>query len=261
MPIPALLPPLVAVLALAANDATKPASAPLPSSETPRSAARDETDAPAAPRCSRSVTAMALAAQQAAPKPVCGPVNFDQGSLFAVKDPEPRTFAVHDLVTIVNSESSKSKSSSDAKADKNYEMSAGIDAWINLDPAAICSGFLTPLTSSELPSVGVGGDKTFKGKGSYARTDDFTARVTAEVVEVRPNGLLVLEARREIANDGESQIIVLSGICRPEDIDTNNQVQSQRVADAVIKKTTTGQLRDTTEKGAIAKLIDAIFAF
>jgi flagellar L-ring protein precursor FlgH len=263
MPIPALLPPLVAVLALAANDGTKPASAPLPSSETARGAARDETDAaaPAVPRSSRSVTAMALAAQQAAPKPVRGPVNFDQGSLFAVKDPEPRTFAVHDLVTIVISESSKSKSSSDAKADKNYEMSAGVDAWINLDPASIGSGFLTPLASSELPSVGVSGDKTFKGKGSYARTDDFTARVTAEIVEVRPNGLLVLEARREIANDGESQVIVLSGICRPEDIDTNNQVQSQRVADAVIKKTTTGQLRDTTEKGAIAKLIDAIFAF
>ena len=45
---------------------------------------------------------------------------------------------------------------------------------------------------------------------------------------------------------------------RPHPVD---QVQSQRVADAVIKKTTTGQLRDTTEKGVLAKLIDTIFAF
>jgi len=261
MPTPALLPPILAALALAANDGVRPASAPLPAATAPARAPARDGDQIQAARSTRSVTAAALASQQAAPKPVRGPSNADLGSLFAVKDPEPRTFAVHDLVTIVISESSKSKSSSDAKADKNYDMSAAVDAWVNLDPTAIGSGFLTPLRGSELPSVGVSGDKTFKGKGSYSRADDFTARVTAEIVEVRPNGLLLLEARREIVNDGESQIIVLSGICRPEDIDANNQVQSQRVADAVIKKTTTGQLRDTTEKGALAKLIDAIFAF
>jgi predicted CDP-diglyceride synthetase/phosphatidate cytidylyltransferase len=60
---------------------------------------------------------------------------------------------------------------------------------------------------------------------------------------------------------GWPQVIVLSGVCRPEDVDTSNQVQSQRVADAIIKKTTTGQLRDTTEKGIVARIIDTIFAF
>jgi flagellar basal body L-ring protein FlgH len=54
---------------------------------------------------------------------------------------------------------------------------------------------------------------------------------------------------------------MLSGICRPEDIDGNNQVLSQRVADAVIKKETTGQLRETSEKGIIARILDSIFAF
>jgi flagellar L-ring protein precursor FlgH len=85
--------------------------------------------------------------------------------------------------------------------------------------------------------------------------------VTAEIVDVRPNGLLVLEARREIVNDGESQIITLGGICRPEDVDANNQVLSHRVADAVVKKETAGELRNTAEKGVFAKLIDMIFAF
>ena len=85
--------------------------------------------------------------------------------------------------------------------------------------------------------------------------------MTAEIVDVRPNGLLVLEARREIVNDGESQIITLGGICRPEDVDANNQVLSHRVADAVVKKETAGELRNTAEKGVFAKLIDMIFAF
>ncbi|MFN5495247.1 MAG: flagellar basal body L-ring protein FlgH [bacterium] len=253
----------LAAPARAPQQAAPPASAPLPQStpseeDAPRVLREDEK---AATRPTRSVTAAALDSQQASARPLRDTGATDLGSLFAVKDPEPRTFAVHDLVTIVVSEQSKSKSTADAKADKNWETSAAVDAWISLDPAAIGNGFLAPLNSAELPSVGVGGDKTFKGKGSYNRADDFSARVTAEVVEVRPNGLLVLEARREITNDGETQVIVLSGICRPEDVDTSNQVQSQRVADAVIKKTTTGQLRDTTEKGVLAKLIDTIFAF
>jgi flagellar L-ring protein precursor FlgH len=253
----------LAAPARAPQQSSPPASAPLPQSTPADDGAprvlRDDEKTPGRP--TRSVTAAALDSQQASARPLRDTGATDLGSLFAVKDPEPRTFAVHDLVTIVVSEQSKSKSTADAKADKNWETSAAVDAWISLDPSAIGNGFLAPLNSSELPSAGVGGDKTFKGKGSYNRADDFSARVTAEVVEVRPNGLLVLEARREITNDGETQVIVLSGICRPEDVDTSNQVQSQRVADAVIKKTTTGQLRDTTEKGVLAKLIDTIFAF
>ncbi|MFM7261374.1 MAG: flagellar basal body L-ring protein FlgH [bacterium] len=240
----------------ATSSADAPVSAP---KSAPKRVLRDDEKPAAIP--TRSLVAQAVLSQDPAQVDRRGqPVN-EPGSLFAVQEPEPRAFAVHDLVTIVISESSRSKSASDAKADKDYEMSAAVDAWISMDPTAFGDGFFTPIDSGDLPEVGVSGEKSFKGKGSYARSDDFTARVTAEIVEVRPNGLLVLEARREIVNDGESQIITLSGICRPEDIDANNQVISQRVADAVVKKLTTGELRDTAEKGVLAKLIDTIFAF
>ncbi len=220
---------------------------------------RDDEKPAAVP--TRSLTSQAVLSQDPAQVDRRGqPVN-EPGSLFAVQEPEPRKFAIHDLVTIVISESSRSKSASDAKADKDYGMSAAVDAWISMDPTSFGDGFFQPIDSGSLPEIGVAGEKNFKGKGSYARSDDFTARVTAEIVEVRPNGLLVIEARREIVNDGESQVITLSGICRPEDIDGNNQVLSQRVADAVVKKLTTGELRDTAEKGIIAKIIDTIFAF
>jgi flagellar L-ring protein precursor FlgH len=240
------------------TSAAVPAARSAPKSPTKR-VLRDDEKPAAVP--TRSLVAQAVLSQDPEQVDRRGqPVN-EPGSLFAVQEPEPRAFAVHDLVTIVISESSRSKSASDAKADKDYEMSAAVDAWISMDPTAFGDGFFTPIDSGDLPEIGVAGEKSFKGKGSYARSDDFTARVTAEIVEVRPNGLLVLEARREIVNDGESQIITLSGICRPEDIDGNNQVLSQRVADAVVKKITTGELRNTAEKGVLAKLIDTIFAF
>ena len=231
-----------------------PVSAPLPASTR---VLRDD-EKPVA-RATQSATAAAIA-QQAAAAPAVNRKRPVSGCLFEVEDLAPREFSVHDLVTIVVSESSKSKSTADSKADKDYSMQAEVAAFMTLDPTSLAGGPVA-VDPSSLPVFDVGGSKGFKGKGNYTRSDDFTARVTAEIVDIRPNGLLVLEARREIVNDGESQVILLSGVCRPEDIDANNQVTSQRVADAVIKKTTTGQLRDTSEKGVLARIIDAIFAF
>lgn len=242
---------LLLSLCLAAD---APVSAPLPE---PARVLRD--DEKGGPRATMSATAAAIA-EQAAHQHTTPRGRPTTGCLFEVADLVPREYSVHDLVTIVVSESSKSKSSADAKADKDYDMSAEVAAFMTLDPTSLAGGTVQ-MDPSSLPVFDVQSSKGFKGKGNYTRSDDFTARVTAEIVEIRPNGLLVLEARREIVNDGESQVIVLSGICRPEDVDANNQVLSQRVADAVIKKTTTGQLRDTAEKGIIAKMLDAIFAF
>ena len=242
---------LLVALCLAADT---PVSSPLPQ---PNRVLRDD-ERPLG-RATMSGTAAAIASQTAAAQ--SGErARIGGGSLFEVEDIAPREFAVHDLVTIVVSESSKSKSSADAKADKDYDMSAEIGAFMTLDPTSLAGGPVN-LDGASLPAFDVSGSKGFKGKGNYARSDDFTARVTAEIVDIRPNGLLVLEARREIVNDGETQVIMLSGICRPEDIDGNNQVLSQRVADAVIKKETTGQLRETSEKGIIARILDSIFAF
>ncbi|MEY4119117.1 MAG: flagellar L-ring protein [Planctomycetota bacterium] len=245
---------LLVTLCLAAD---APVSAPLPASNgTPTRVLRD--DEKGGKRATVSATAAAIAAQ-AATAPSTNRKRPSSGCLFEVEDLAPREYAVHDLVTIIVAESSRSKSIADSKADKDYSMQAEVAAFMTLDPTDLTGG--VQLDPDSLPVFDVSGNKRFKGKGNYNRSDDFTARVTAEIVDIRPNGLLVLEARREIVNDGETQVIVLSGICRPEDVDANNQVTSQRIADAVIKKTTTGQLRDTSEKGVLARVLDSIFAF
>jgi flagellar L-ring protein precursor FlgH len=245
---------LLVTLCLAAD---APVSSPLPAAPGAPARVLREDEQPGR-RSTMSGTAAAIAAQ-ASVAPASNRKRPSSGCLFEVEDLAPREYSVHDLITIVISESSKSKSIADSKADKDYSMQAEVAAFMTLDPTSLSGG--VQMDPNSLPVFDVSGSKGFKGKGNYNRSDDFTARVTAEIVDIRPNGLLVVEARREIVNDGESQVIVLSGICRPEDIDANNQIVSQRIADAVIKKTTAGQLRDTSEKGILAKIIDAIFAF
>jgi flagellar L-ring protein precursor FlgH len=103
--------------------------------------------------------------------------------------------------------------------------------------------------------------KDFKGDAEYKREDEFTTRLTAEVIEVLPNGNLILESRTYIQTDEEEAAIKVTGICRPEDVSAANTVFSHQMHDLKIQKMHKGELKRTNEKGIIAKILDTLFAF
>jgi flagellar L-ring protein precursor FlgH len=78
---------------------------------------------------------------------------------------------------------------------------------------------------------------------------------------VKPNGTLVLQARKKIKNDEEEQILLCSGICRVEDITPDNTVLSTQLFDLEFTKTNKGQVRNTTRTGLIHKLLDFVNPF
>jgi flagellar L-ring protein precursor FlgH len=103
--------------------------------------------------------------------------------------------------------------------------------------------------------------RNFKGEGNLDRTDKFTARIQAEVVDVKPNGTLVLQARGRTKHDEEEQEFVLSGICRADDITADNTVLSSQLFDLSLEKRTKGDVRSATKRGWGGKLLDAISPF
>ena len=78
---------------------------------------------------------------------------------------------------------------------------------------------------------------------------------------MKPNGTMVLQARQHIKNDEEEQMMILSGICRVEDITPDNTVLSTQIYDKDVAKTNKGALRDTTKRGWVPKLLDAVNPF
>ena len=86
-------------------------------------------------------------------------------------------------------------------------------------------------------------------------------RVTAEVVDVKPNGTLVLQARQRIKTDDEEQTFTLTGTCRAEDITPDNTVLSTQLFDKDVTKIHTGAVRDTTKRGLLTKLLDVLNPF
>lgn len=182
-------------------------------------------------------------------------------SLFAIAPPEPRTFQVHDLVQIVVRETSKASSKQKLDAEKDYNINAAIKAWPDIRLSDLADLQMFAGRTADLPKVDVGASKEFGGEGKYERSDDFTARITAEVVEILPNGNLVLEASTFIKTDQEEATLKVTGICRPEDVTNANTVLSNQIHDLRLVKEHKGELKKSSEKGIIAKVLDAIFAF
>jgi flagellar L-ring protein precursor FlgH len=85
--------------------------------------------------------------------------------------------------------------------------------------------------------------------------------LTAEVVDIRPNGNLVIEAHKKIRNNNEIWEQSLSGVIRPQDVLPNNTVLSDKVMELSIDKRETGQIRDSYKRGWFTRWLDTYKPF
>jgi flagellar L-ring protein precursor FlgH len=177
----------------------------------------------------------------------------------AVAAPEPKVIRKHDLVTIIVREESQFSSEGNAETTREARIDAAIEQFVKLKLSNIEleGGGIGPVA----PRIAMGGTREFTGEGSVDRADRLTLRVTAEVLDVKPNGTLVLQARKRIKTDDEEQIITVTGTCRAEDITADNSILSTQLHDQELTKVHKGTVRNATRKGWGGKLLDAISPF
>ena len=180
-------------------------------------------------------------------------VRYSDLSVLAVPLPKPRVVHKHDLVTIIVREESQSSSKGTTDLKRNSDIDAKIDAYVNMNFKKLALEAHTPTPAPEIKGEF---SRNFKGDGNVDRTDSFTARIGAEVLDVKPNGTIVIQARKHIKTDEEEQDFVLTGNCRAEDIGPDNTVLSNTLHDLDVKKSTKGATRDTTKRGWISRLLD-----
>lgn len=180
-------------------------------------------------------------------------------SMMYLEPPRPRIFQLHDQITIIIDETSKQQSSQTIDTKKDSQITASLDSFPSL--AALLDGELRTGGSSPVVEGGLSGNTKYKGEGKYDRSDRFSARVTATVIDVKPNGVLALEARKTIIKDEEETTIVLAGSCRSEDVSPANTVLSTQLANLTVASRNTGLVKDTADKGWITRVFEAIFNF
>lgn len=182
-------------------------------------------------------------------------------SMFAIAPEEPRVIQRHDLVQIIVREQSEARSRHEVDTDKDYRLNGGIPRFPAFSLTDLLQLQIQAGRTTDRPELRMNFNKEFSGDGEFRRRDDLSARITAEVIDVLPNGNLILEARTHIKTDREESVMKVTGVCRQEDITAVNTVLSNQLHNLTIEKVHKGDLRDATDRGIIARVLDAVFAF
>ncbi|MCC6679725.1 MAG: flagellar basal body L-ring protein FlgH [Phycisphaeraceae bacterium] len=182
-------------------------------------------------------------------------------SITAVDLAEPRFFAVNDLVTIIVRESTVTDFESTLNTEKKSDYKGEISDFPNLDLMKLLQFQLQGSANTNPPKLGITFNKKFEGDGEYSTKNEISSRLAARVIDVKPNGTLVLEARKFIQSDKETLSLVLTGTCRAEDVDADNTVLSTNFYDLNLVKKHEGDLRKATKPGILTRVFDFLFAF
>ena len=161
------------------------------------------------------------------------------------------TIIVQETASVANSESLKTAKSSKSGitnlADTIVKQFAG-----KLPKQA------QPLKDLNLSSTGT---NDYTGGGEVKNSQTIATRAAVQVIDVLPNGNLVVEGLREISFSKERQFAALRGLVRSYDIQPDNTVLSSNIADARIEIIAEGTLTDAQKKGWLLRLNDKINPF
>lgn len=113
----------------------------------------------------------------------------------------------------------------------------------------------------QLPLWGASSKQEYSGEGRTDRKASLTGRITVVVVDVLPNGNLVVEGKRAVVVNGEDEVMVLRGIVRPRDISPDNTILSTYIADASIEFSGKGVVSERQRPGLLTRLIDFLRLF
>jgi flagellar L-ring protein precursor FlgH len=178
---------------------------------------------------------------------ICGAAQADSlwkpassGSLFTDK----KAHQVGDIVTIIVTETSSATHQAATTVTKK-------------DSTTVAPG-IGPILRI-LPKLGFDGSASSAAQGTTSRSNNLNARISAKVIEVKPNGTMVIEGTRDVKTNNDNQITRITGIIRPEDVAPDNTVLSTVIADAKIDYTGKGPISERQKPGIITRLLKKIF--
>lgn len=162
-----------------------------------------------------------------------------------------RARELNDSVTIRVVETTAAATSADAKTTKDSAMSTQINNLFGLEKQI-----------DELPNL-INGKSTsaFKGAGSTSRTSSLRTNVSARVIDVLPNGYLVVEGAREVRLNNENQTITITGVVRPVDISKSNEVLSSAISQMSVKVQGKGLVSQPLNPGWLFRILNGVWPF
>jgi flagellar L-ring protein FlgH len=194
------------------------------------------------------------------PMPTPQPASYSPNSLWRngsrafFKD--QRAHQVGDIMTVKVKITDKAKYENETSRSRVNKENSGVDDFIG-------SKLLKNPSTAILPGRILTADSTAssEGKGSVDRKEELSTNVATVVTQVLPNGNLVIEGRQEIRVNFEVRELIVGGIVRPEDIESDNTIESTKIAQARIAYGGRGQITDVQQPRYGQQVLDVILPF
>jgi flagellar L-ring protein FlgH len=172
------------------------------------------------------------------------------------KTEPPPHLKLHDLITIIVQEKNALDSQGNVDRRKTGVFNAQLKNWILLKNLSLKAD---PTTN--LPQANGTLDQEYQANMELQTKATLSFTVAATVVDIRPNGNLVIEAHRHVQDNEDIWDQSLSGLIRPQDVLPNNTVLSQNIAELMIDKREVGHVRDAYRRGWLTRLYDRFSIF
>jgi flagellar L-ring protein precursor FlgH len=196
--------------------------------------------------------------QMPMPKPETVSYNANSlwrnGSRSFFKD--QRAHQIGDLLTVTVNITDQANFANETQRSRITTEDSGVTGFFG-------SSLLTGKAASVLPGRFLNADSTnsYDGKGLIVRQETLQTNVAAVVTQLLPNGNLVVEGKQEIRVNFEKRELIVAGIVRPEDIQSDNTIDSSKIAQARIAYGGHGQITDVQQPRYGSQVMDVLLPF
>jgi len=193
------------------------------------------------------------------PMPTPQPASYNPNSLWRngsrafFKD--QRAHQVGDILTVKVKITDKATVENESSRSRKNSEDSGIDNFFGKTKV--------PILNTGVPTRIFTADSTAssEGKGSIDRKDEISTNVAGVVTQVLPNGNLVIEGKQEVRVNFEVRELIVAGIVRPEDIESDNTIDSTKIAQARIAYGGRGQITDVQQPRYGQQVLDILLPF
>jgi len=163
-----------------------------------------------------------------------------------------RELALNDIVTVIVDYRSSMLSEGEANSQRTLDFAAVLADWLKFDGKNIMPA---PQRNGN-PTIAGALDSQYQADADVSATDALTFRIATKVVDIQPNGNLVIEGHSEVQHDDEVWEQSVAGVVRRQSIGPDRTVRSDDIADRRIRIRKKGFVKDGIERGWFIKWYD-----
>jgi len=196
------------------------------------------------------------------PMPQPAPATFQGNSLWRTGSraffKDQRAHQVGDIVTVRVRVTDKANIDNTTTRSRNNAESMGMKGLFGLEKQVTK---VLPEGTKADALVDMNSGANSQGAGSVRRQEQLVTNVAAVVTQTLPNGNLVIEGKQEIRVNFEVRELIVAGVIRPEDIEADNMIDSQKIAEARIAYGGRGQISDVQQPRYGQQAMDILLPF